>query len=317
MSNLKNTFILATAVSTLSACGLMDNSTTQNNSSEQNIETVIEANKVATFARYVPERNDDFAWENDLVAFRAYGPFAREFAENAGVDCWLKRVKTPIVNKWYKQALEQDMTYHKDWGEGLDNYHVGSSAGCGSSALWLNGKREPLETYTQWEILEQSPEKTRFVLSYKRVIADVEYQEKKEIEIKLGQRVFKATSTFWKNGELAINLPISVGLTTHDEAAIANWDKLTGTVSTWEVIEGSGLGTGVVLDPKRVDEYKLIPSLGQKDVGHVLAITKTDNKGQVTYYAGYGWEKAKEITTFAQWKQYLKVFYLEESGFKR
>lgn len=308
MINFKKIFIVASVVNTLSACGLVDSATTQNNNSKQNTENVTEANQATTFARFVPERNDDFAWENDLVAFRAYGPFAREFAENAGLDCWLKRVKTPIVNKWYKQALEQDMTYHKDWGEGQDNYHVGSSAGCGSSALWLNGKREPLETFTQWKILEQSPGKTRFVLSYKRVIADVEYQEKKEIEIKLGQRVFKATSTFWKNGELAINLPISVGLTTHDEAAIANWDKLTGTVSTWEVIEGYGLGTGVVLDPKRVDEYKLISSLGQKDAGHVLAITKTDNKGQVTYYAGYGWEKAREITHFSQWKTYLKSF---------
>ena len=31
----------------------------------------------ATYARFVPEREDDFAWENDLVAFRAYGPAMR------------------------------------------------------------------------------------------------------------------------------------------------------------------------------------------------------------------------------------------------
>lgn len=303
MNNLKNIIIATSILSALSGCGLVNNPTKQ------------EESKVTTFARYVPERNEDFAWENDLVAFRMYGPFARGFAENAGLDCWLKRVKTPIINKWYKQELEQGKTYHKDWGEGLDNYHVGSSAGCGSSALWLNGKREPLETYTDWEIIEQSPEKTRFALLYKRVIAGVEYQERKEIEIKVGQRVFKATSTFWKDGQLAINLPISVGLTTHDEAAISNWDKLTGTVSTWEVIDGYGLGTGVVLDPKRVDAYKLIPSLGEKDIGHVLAITKTDNKGQVIYYAGYGWEKAGAITTFKLWKQYLKEFYSTESNF--
>ncbi|MGC3992099.1 MAG: DUF4861 family protein [Chthoniobacteraceae bacterium] len=27
-----------------------------------------------TFGRYVPERNDDFAWENDRIAHRIYGP---------------------------------------------------------------------------------------------------------------------------------------------------------------------------------------------------------------------------------------------------
>ena len=37
-----------------------------------------------TFARYVPERIDDFAWENDKTALRAYGPKARKGSESAG-----------------------------------------------------------------------------------------------------------------------------------------------------------------------------------------------------------------------------------------
>lgn len=28
-----------------------------------------------TFGRYVPERSDDYAWENNLIAYRVYGPF--------------------------------------------------------------------------------------------------------------------------------------------------------------------------------------------------------------------------------------------------
>jgi hypothetical protein len=99
----------------------------------------------SAFARFVPERKDDFAWENDMIAFRAYGPSLRESGENAGVDCWLKRVDYPIINSWYKKHLEQDISYHQDHGEGLDNYHVGSSAGCGGTSLWLNGERAPLE----------------------------------------------------------------------------------------------------------------------------------------------------------------------------
>ena len=104
-----------------------------------------------TFARYVPERIDDFAWENDKIAFRAYGPKARKGAENSGIDCWLKRVEYPIIDKWYGQMNTK--TYHKDWGEGHDPYHVGSSAGCGGTCIWLNGKREPLETYTKQEVI--------------------------------------------------------------------------------------------------------------------------------------------------------------------
>ena len=43
----------------------------------------------------MPERLDDFAWENDLVAFRAYGSAIRRTKgpEDSGIDCWLKRVR--------------------------------------------------------------------------------------------------------------------------------------------------------------------------------------------------------------------------------
>ena len=30
----------------------------------------------STYSRFVPERTDDYAWENDQVAFRTYGPTA-------------------------------------------------------------------------------------------------------------------------------------------------------------------------------------------------------------------------------------------------
>ena len=61
------------------------------------------------FARFVPEREDDFAWENDLVAFRAYGPALRNQVD-AGTDCWLKRVKYPILNKWYRLFTEKNIS---------------------------------------------------------------------------------------------------------------------------------------------------------------------------------------------------------------
>ena len=84
-----------------------------------------------TFCRFVPERSDDFAWENDKIAFRAYGPALHASGENSGIDCWLKRVDYPIINKWYKENAE-GKSYHKDHGEGYDPYKVGASRGCGS-----------------------------------------------------------------------------------------------------------------------------------------------------------------------------------------
>lgn len=62
--------------------------------------------KYTTYARFVPERTDDFAWENDRVAFRTYGPEAQRLVEerkpngtlSSGIDLWLKKVTYPIID---------------------------------------------------------------------------------------------------------------------------------------------------------------------------------------------------------------------------
>lgn len=272
---------------------------------EENVAVGIPAMQPATFARFVPERADDFAWENDLIAFRAYGPAARDKSENAGVDCWLKRVDYPIINRWYINALEKGKSYHQDHGEGLDNYHVGSSAGCGSTSLWLNGKREPLETFTTWEIISSTQDKTVFVLTYENQIDGHVYAEHKKISIEMGKRLYSTQSTFKKDGVIARSLPVAVGLTTHDEKATPSWDTDQGWLMTWEVLDDKGLGTAVLVDPDRIQSVEVVESKGVKDMGHALLIVNTDENGQVIYQSGYGWEGAGEITSPAKWQSYL------------
>ncbi|MGQ8365517.1 DUF4861 family protein [Glaciecola sp. 1036] len=269
-----------------------------------------QAIEVKTYARFVPERSDDFAFENDLVAFRMYGPALREGKEDSGVDCWLKRVNYSIIDKWYKQHLEQDKSYHTDWGEGLDNYHVGSSAGCGSSALWLNDQRQPLETFVDYEILSQTTEKTEFALTFEKEIQGVVYAERKVVSIELGKRLFKATSTFTKNGEIAADLPVVVAVSTHDEKGEAEVNAELGYIAVWENLDGSGLGTGVKVDPTRIKQGLVVNSDGVADKGHGLFVLHTDENGQIIYHAGYGWEKAGDITTAENWQAYLAAFQL-------
>jgi hypothetical protein len=258
-----------------------------------------DSQKPATFCRFVPERKDDFAWENDKVAFRAYGPALREGAEDSGIDCWLKRVDYPIINKWYKSG-----DYHKDHGEGSDPYHVGSSRGCGGLGLWIDQNLVISDTYTEWKILKCEPQESVFVLTYEYNVGKDTYKEEKQISIKLGDRLFNAVSTFWKNGKPAVGLPIAIGITTHDGKAVASKDVSKGWMACWETIEQYGLGTGVVMDPSRIAEFQLLES-PKKDNSHALFITTTDEKGQVEYCAGYGWEKAGEIKTSKDWNAYL------------
>lgn len=259
--------------------------------------------KPATFCRFVPERKDDFAWENDLIAFRAYGPALREGKESSGIDCWLKRVNYPIIDKWYAQA-EQDKSYHKDWGEGYDPYHVGSSAGCGGAALWLDGKRTALNSFTKYNIVKCTPEKSVFTLSYEDKIDGVVYGEERTITIELGRQLFAVHSVFTMDGKPASDLPICIGITTHDGKAEAFSDQAKGWVACWEEIDGSKLGTAAKIDPARLAEIKEVKS-EVKDQGHIFIIAKTDAKGAIDYKAGYGWEKAGKITSKSAWQTYL------------
>lgn len=258
----------------------------------------------ATFCRFVPERLDDFAWENDHIAFRAYGPAIRSAkgTEDSGIDCWLKRVKYPVIDKWYA-GEKHGVSYHQDHGEGNDPYHVGSSRGCGGLGIWQDDKLITAGPYKEWKIISSVPDKSVFELTYNYELNGRKIRESKRITIELGSRLFLAESTFTENGQPA-SLDIAIGITTHDGLAKATFNAKQGWMACWEKIEGYGLGTGVVMSPNRVKSMREVKSPAP-DTGHVLLLTHTDDSGKVAYAAGYAWEKAGEILNFTDWENYL------------
>ncbi len=72
----------------------------------------------AAYVRYVPERGDDIAWENDRMAFRVFGPQVHGKVGSA-IDVWTKSLEYPIIDKWYRLNAN-GMDYHVDRGEGLE-----------------------------------------------------------------------------------------------------------------------------------------------------------------------------------------------------
>ena len=260
----------------------------------------------ATFCRFVPEREDDFAWENDKIAFRCYGPALRAGAESGGVDCWLKRVEYPIVNKWYKKHVDGG-TYHVDSGEGYDPYHVGSTLGCGGIGLWVDDKLVTTETFVDSKVIKCEDEESIFELKYAWELDGHKCELTKRISISLGARLFKTDAAFRVDGKVAARLPVAIGLTTHNGNATASKDLKSGWVSCWETIDGSQLGTGVIIDPSLIGEYRLIKS-DKADESHALIISKTDAKGRISWWSGYGWELAGTIKTPGEWTAYLEGF---------
>lgn len=261
----------------------------------------------STWCRFVPERMDDFAWENDLLAFRTYGPAlaVKGSGEDSGIDVWLKRVKYPILDRWY--ALDQKgFSYHKDYGEGSDPYHVGPSRGCGGTAIWKDGEMVLPGPYKEWKIESREPQRSVFTLTYEYKIGGEIIREVKKITIELGCRLFRSESTFTKNGAPVPDLEIAIGITTHGGKARATFNKPHGWMSCWETLEGLGLGTGVVISPEAIIGMK--EHLSANKETHAILTTRTNANGQTLHFAGYGWAGAGEITTDEQWQKYLSDF---------
>jgi hypothetical protein len=260
------------------------------------------APEVKAYGRFVPEREDDFTWENDKVAFRIYGPNSSGKGQVSGVDAWLKRVPYPIIDKWYAGHLE-GISYHEDHGEGYDPYHVGDSRGVGGTAVWIDGEPWPAGKYQSYEVLQSGEDTVEFTVHYEWQTPLGLVAERKTMSLVLGEQLYRVDSVFTLDGEPA-SLPLAIGLTTHDGQAAVFGNPETGRISTWETIDGQGLGTGAMIAPERVSLILDLPG-EEKDASHIWLVTSTDRDGALSYRAGFAWEAAQEITTIEQWNDYL------------
>ena len=118
------------------------------------------------FGRYVPERKDDFAWENEYAAFRMYGPALLSENPSNGVDLWLKASPELVVDSFYYREHVLGLPYHINYGKGLDCYKVAHTVGCGGLAVVADSTLYVGGPYSSWEILEQTPTKLVFKLIY-------------------------------------------------------------------------------------------------------------------------------------------------------
>jgi len=264
---------------------------------------------VKTFGRFVPERTDDFAWENDKVAFRVYGPEAQRLflsgekggTYSGGVDCWLKKVDYSIIDKWYAGNSAKPGYYHKDHGEGLDNYHVGPSLGCGGTGVMIGEELQTSFNYTAYKVLNNGPIETKFELAYAPFGKDnTTVMHSKTVSIDLGSNLSK----FIVSVEGADVL--TTGLTLHDNKGKTSVDSTACWAGYWSPHMGEELGTAIVVDPKYyAGSSKVV--VDEKDKSHLLVHLKPIN-GKVEYYAGFAWSGSKQFANKQAWHGYLEQF---------
>ncbi|MHA4895431.1 DUF4861 family protein [Pedobacter sp. PWIIR3] len=250
------------------------------------------------YGRYVPERKDDFAWENDKIAFRMYGKALEATNENAfGLDVWAKRTEKMVVDKWYKTG-----DYHADHGYGLDYYSVGFTLGAGDIAPFIEGKVWFPKNYRSWKILDNGPIRFTFELGYDEWnAAGRKVKVVKRYALDAGSQLNRVEATFTFDGEQG-QLPVVAGIVLRKEQNPIVLKEKNGVAGYWEPEHGMDgtLGIGTIM----LDEKSEMTSTAE----YLLTLINASTGKPVVYYNGAAWSKAGHITSATQWFNYLNSF---------
>ncbi len=253
------------------------------------------------YGRFVRERRDDFAWENDRVAHRVYGAaletWAQEPLTSSGVDVWVKRTPRLVINDWY---LADD--YHHDTGEGADLYSVGRTRGCGGNAPWVGGRLAPSNNFRRSRVIANGPVRVMFELVYEPWDANgVTISEVKRVTLDAGHHLNRFESRYTIHGKPRA-LQHGVGIRKNPGSLVAVQRDL-GLLRTWEPFrdDNGHLGCGVILDPA-----VLVDGPGEAD-GNVLLIGAVPADGPAAYYAGSAWDRSGHVADVAAWDAYLSA----------
>ncbi len=278
----------------------------------EKIDTVAPVFPSKVFARYVGERLDDFAWENDKVGHRTYGPALAEPANGtgkevlvtSGLDIWSKRVNYLIVDRWYNKGHDH---YHHDEGEGMDMYNVGPSRGCGGTGVWDGKTLWVGRNYQTWKVIANGPIRAIFELSYATWMANgVMVSEVKRFTVDAGTNLDRIESTFAITGAKEVTIGVGLNKNPTDKGqepkiALTPDDK-AGTFTQWVEQKSNGsLGTAIVMAPETFVGF------AEDDRNH-LVLAKVASGTPLRYYAGAGWSKAGEFTSQEAWNAYVAAF---------
>ncbi len=290
------------------------------------------------FGRQFPERVDDFAWENDCIAFRIYGPALQASGERAyGNDVWVKSTSDLVVEDRYKKELDPEMvqkikelrktdaeaaqelqntiSYHVDHGNGMDCYKVGPTLGAGGAALIADKDIAYPYCYEKYEILDNGPLRLTVQFTYTPMTIGKrdDVVETRVITMDAGTH-FNKTRIFYTNieerqiimagivmaGEKGTNFKVSseMGYAAYEDV---DRPEEQGAIYIGTVFEAGCLRAG---DMPFMKADPLQQQLGM--TGHVALMGEYLPDSNFTYYWGAAWEKY-DITSFEDWVSYVEA----------
>ena len=243
--------------------------------------------KAKTFARYVPERKDDVAWENVKCAYRMYGPALADENPSNGVDIWLKRTPELVVDTFYHNELQLGQSYHVDHGKGLDCYKVGNKLGAGGIAplaydtLWV-GKH-----YDRQEVIETGGLRSVFALEYDSVrVGNAYFTQRIVITADAGSQVNKAEVSYV--GPTTVNMKLAAGIWLHSNIDNYRQDFKNKWIAYAEnAVSDAGIPVG------RNYIAAIVPDMTGAEIKDetLLAYAPYTVGEKFTYYFGGGWSQ--------------------------
>ena len=260
-------------------------------------------------------RVDDFTWENDRCAYRAYGPALQRTGEKAfGIDVWLKSVPYLVVADRYANvyaanqeekrlrrqgeteaadSIKRDFSLHLDHGNGLDCYNVGPTLGCGAPAL-MNGDSIVMPyCFSSYRVLDNGPLRFRaeFVYQPTDVNGEKGLVEHRLITLDKGSSFNRVT--VWYENQRRPH-PFCSGFVVHDEGSetVHLGRNFVEYADPTDNPSGHGFQIYVAaLFPKGKVRSRLLKNirLGKGIAGHAICETTIRPNEKVTYYFGAGW----------------------------
>lgn len=258
--------------------------------------------EVVACGRQYPERMDDLSWENDRVAFRAYGPAAQVRGDRLfGYDLWTKCVAEPVVEERYDNHINQGLSYHIDHGNGMDCYAVGPTLGGGTTALFPNDELIYPYNYATCEVLDNGPLRFTAYLTFHPMVvgSDSLVTESRLITLDEGSQLNKTVITYHN---LTQQMPLATGIVLHKENPEGyRFDAAKGYISYADLTENATNDNGTIYvgavfpeAPSTAAPYLFsatdLPNRGGA-LGHLLAVSEYLPNSTYLYYWGSGWSK--------------------------
>ena len=298
---------------------------------------------VKTFARYVPERHDDFSWESDRIANRLFGPaletWQAEPLTSSGVDVWIKRTRNLIADQMYRSGENYDTN-----GVSQDDYKVGKTRGDGGLGIWDGQKLYVSKNWRSWKLITTGPIRSEFELTYDAWDAGGrKISETKRISIDAGSNLSRDESTFSSDDKSP--LQIGVGLAERPGENVIVPDG-SPEIDSWQTSTDKGLvvqnqdeswmtywqpqdftkgvtAVAIVLPKGSIEVFtndipnlpaeKLTPPThtvteGQPALRDFLAITQAEIGKPLVYYFGAGWDMSGDFPDAKSWTDYVRRF---------